>query len=114
PDPRLQVHYCTVDILTSNEAWKAPQPAAIEATGLALPDDRESAILLSLQPGAYTVFESRKNGTTDNGLLEVYDVAVLSASQLSNISTRGLVQTGNNVMIGGFIVIGESGSIKLI
>ena len=110
----LQLHDGTGAILTSNDDWKVPQQAAIEATGLAPPDDRESAILLSLQPGAYTVFESGKNGTTGNGLIEVYDVDVLSASQLSNISTRGLVQTGNNVMIGGFIVSGASGSINLI
>ena len=113
-DPMLQLHDGTGAVLTSNDDWKVPQQAAIEATGFAPPDDRESAILLSLQPGAYTVFESGKNGTTGNGLIEVYDVDVLSASQLSNISTRGLVQTGNNVMIGGFIVSGASGSINLI
>ena len=44
----------------------------------------------------------------------MYDVDVLSTSELSNISTRGQVQTGNNVMIGGFIVSGASGSINLL
>src|SRR5207237_8711510 len=48
-DPMLQLHDGTGAILTSNDDWKAPQQAAIEATGLAPPDDRESAILLSLQ-----------------------------------------------------------------
>jgi hypothetical protein len=113
-DPMLELHDGTGAVLTSNDDWKVPQQAAVEATGLAPPDDREAAILLSLQPGSYTVFESGKNGTTGNGLIEVYDVDVLSASQLSNISTRGRVQTGNNVMIGGFVVSGASGSINLI
>ena len=60
------------------------------------------------------MIESGKNGTTGVGLIEVYDVDVLSTSQVSNISTRGRVQTGNNVMIGGFIVSGASGSINLV
>ncbi len=36
----------------------------------------------------------------------VYDVAPLPESQLGNISTRAFVQTGDNAMIGGFIVQG--------
>jgi hypothetical protein len=113
-DPMLELHDGTGAFLTSNDDWKVPQQAAVEATGLAPPDDREPAILLNLQPGSYTAIESGKNGTTGVGLIEVYDVDVLSTSQLSNISTRGLVQTGNNVMIGGFIVSGASGSINLV
>ncbi len=113
-DPMLELHDSTGAVLTSNDDWKVPQQAAVEATGLAPPDDREPAILLSLQPGSYTAIESGKNSTTGVGLIEVYDVDVLSTSQLSNISTRGLVQTGNNVMIGGFIVSGASGSINLV
>jgi hypothetical protein len=113
-DPMLELHDGTGAVLTSNDDWKVPQQTDVEATGLAPPDDREPAILLSLQPGSYTAIESGKNGTTGVGLIEVYDVDVLSASQLSNISTRGQVQTGNNVMIGGFIVSGASGSINLL
>jgi Putative Ig domain len=113
-DPMLELHDGTGAVLTSNDDWKVPQQADVEATGLAPPDDRESAILLNLQPGSYTAIGSGKNGTTGVGLIEVYDVDVLSTSQVSNISTRGLVQTGNNVMIGGFIVSGASGSINLV
>jgi hypothetical protein len=113
-DPMLELHDGTGAVLTSNDDWKVPQQTDVEATGLAPPDDRESAILLNLQPGSYTAIGSGKNGTTGVGLIEVYDVDVLSTSQVSNISTRGLVQTGNNVMIGGFIVSGASGSINLV
>ena len=93
---------------------ESPPTSCHRGNGSCAPDDREPAILLNLQPGSYTAIESGKNGTTGVGLIEVYDVDVLSASHLSNISTRGLVQTGNNVMIGGFIVSGSSGSINLV
>jgi hypothetical protein len=112
-DPMLVLHDST-GVLISNDDWKDPQQTAIEATGVAPLDDRESAILLSLQPGSYTVIQSGKNGTSGVGLIEVYDLDVLSASQLVNISTRGRVQAGNNVMIGGFIVSGASGSANLL
>jgi Putative Ig domain len=113
-DPMLELHSSTGAVLISNDNWKVPQQADIEGTSLAPPDDREAAILLNLQPGSYTAIESGKNGTTGVGLIEVYDVDVLSASHLTNISTRGLVQTGNNVMIGGFVVSGASGSLNLV
>jgi hypothetical protein len=40
--------------------------------------------------------------------VEVYDLDRSVDSKLANISTRGLVQTGENVMIGGTIVVGQS------
>ena len=45
-----------------------------------------------------------KDQTTGIGLVEIYDADAAAASQLANISTRGFVQTGDNVMIGGFIL----------
>jgi hypothetical protein len=44
--------------------------------------------------------------TTGVALVEVYDLATGTTSILGNISTRSFVQTGDNVMIGGFIVQG--------
>ena len=46
--------------------------------------------------------------TTGLALVEVYDLTQLSTSALANISTRGFVQTGDNVMIGGTIVLGQA------
>jgi hypothetical protein len=43
------------------------------------------------------------------GLVEVYDLGQGANSSLANISTRGFVDTGDNVMIGGLIVGGGSG-----
>jgi hypothetical protein len=80
----------------------------IEATTIAPTNDLESAILVTLSPGAYTAILAGKNGGTGVGLVEVYDLAQGANSQLANISTRGFVDTGDNVMIGGFIVGGGS------
>jgi hypothetical protein len=64
-------------------------------------------LVASVQPGAYTAIVAGKNQGTGVGLVEVYDTNGAAASQLANISTRGFVQTGNNVMIGGFILGGS-------
>ena len=69
-------------------------------------DGFESAILTSLAPGAYTAIVRGANNGTGIGLIEVFDLDSVAASKLINISTRGLVQTGDSVMIGGFIVNG--------
>jgi Putative Ig domain len=113
-DPVLELHDSTSAVVISNDDWKIPQETDIAATGKAPPDDHESAILLTLQPGSYTVIESGKNGTSGVGLVEVYDLDAVANAHLSNISTRGFVQTGANVMIGGFIVSGANGSLNLI
>jgi hypothetical protein len=73
-------------------------------------DARESAFMTTLPPGAYITVLSGKNGTTGNGLLEVYS----TTSGLSNVSTRGFVGTGDDVLIGGFSSRGGNGSIQLI
>ncbi len=77
-------------------------------------DSREAALVTSLYPGyGYTAIVRGKDSTTGVGLVEVYDVSSALDSQLANISTRGFVESGDNVMIGGFI-IGGSGSRLLV
>jgi hypothetical protein len=63
---------------------------------------------MSLAPGAYTAIVRGVNNTTGVGLVEAYDLDRTVDSKLANISTRGLVQTGADVLIGGFIVLGDS------
>jgi hypothetical protein len=113
-NPVLELHDGTGAVVIGNDDWKIPQETVIAATGLAPGNDHEAAILLTLQPGPYTVIESGKNGTSGVGLVEVYDLDTAANAHLSNISTRGFVQTGDNVMIGGFIVSGASGSVNLV
>jgi hypothetical protein len=106
-DPVLELHDGSGAMLTTNDDWRDTQDSKIEATGLAPGDDRESAILMSLDPGTYTAILSGVNQTTGIGLVEVYDLDQSAGSKLANISTRGFVDTGDNVMIGG-IIIGPS------
>ncbi len=81
------------------------QVAEIQASGLAPGDPLESALIATLAPGNYTAIVEGVNGATGVGIVEVYDLDASSGSLLANISTRGFVQTGDNAMIGGFIVV---------
>jgi hypothetical protein len=106
-DPTLELHQSDAQgrdvLLATNDNWKQTQQAAIQTTGKAPPKDAEAAILRTLAPGKYTAILRGKNNTTGVGLAEVYDISHDTASKLSNISSRGLVGTGGNVMIGSFI-----------
>src|SRR5436853_341894 len=112
-DHTLNLHDSTSSIAT-NDNWRDTQQAAIQATGLAPPNDAESAILITLQPGNYTAILAGKNGTTGVGLVEVYDITTGAFAELTKVSTRGFVGTGDNVMIGGFITTGGNGSTQVV
>jgi hypothetical protein len=107
-DPTLELHEPDGTVVT-NDNWKDTQEAEIVATTIPPTNDLESAMVATLAPGAYTAIVSGKNGGTGVGLVETYDLDQAAASQLANISTRGFVETGDNVMIGGFIVGGGGG-----
>jgi Domain of unknown function (DUF4394) len=108
-DPFLELRNSGGGLLQSNNNWKDTQRAEIEASGLAPRDDRESAIIITLAPGSYTAVLTGSGGTAGVGLVEVYDANTEGDSQLGNVSTRGFVQSGNNVLIAGFI-LGSSSS----
>jgi len=106
-DPKLQL-FGTGGQIAFNDNWKDLQEAEIAATTIPPADDREPAIIVTLNPDSYTAIVSGKDGATGVGLLEVYDLNASAGSRLANISTRGSVQTQDNVMIGGFILGGTS------
>jgi plastocyanin len=115
PDPNLELHAGDGTLITSNDNWKdSPEMMDIEATGLAPSNDLESAIIRTLDPGLYTAVVSGKNGATGVGLVEAYDLDVSATSQLGNLSTRGFVETGTNVMIGGFILGGGGADTSVL
>jgi len=109
-DPFVSLFDGDGNVVYTNNNWKDSQQAAIQATGLAPPNDLESAILRTLQPGNYTAVLSGKNSTTGIGLLELYS----TPSGLTNVSIRGFVGTGDNVLISGFSSSGGNGTIQLI
>ena len=108
-DPTLDLYNSAGQRLASNDNW--PSSASefeIFQSGFAPKDSRESAILTMLTPGPYTTIVRGKNRSTGVGLVEVYDLDTLSQAKLINISTRGFVQTGDNVMIGGWVITGRN------
>jgi uncharacterized protein GlcG (DUF336 family) len=113
-DPFLELHDAAGAIVATNDNWQDTQQSEIEATGIAPAEQRESAILQTLDPGAYTAVTRSSNGVNGTALIEVYDLSGNSPSQLANISTRGAVTSQNDAMIGGFIIGGESGETRVL
>jgi glucose/arabinose dehydrogenase len=107
PNPRIELHDSTGALIASNDDWmNGPQKDEIAARGLGPDNALESALLAELSPGSYTTILSDANGDTGIGLVELYATDASAPANPVNISTRGLVQTGDNVMIGGFIIGG--------
>ena len=111
-DPVLELHQGN-STLAVNDNWKtrqdgSSQQAEVEATTIPPRNELESAIVMTLNPGSYTAILSGKSGATGIGVVELYDLTQAADSQLSNISSRGFVDTNNDVMIGGLIVGGPN------
>ena len=118
-NPTLELHDGTGALIASNDNWQnAPNKRDIMSSVLAPSDPNESAILTTLSAtssgSAFTAVMRSVDGTSGVGLVEVYDLDSGPGSSLLNISTRGNVQTGDNVMIGGFIVAGNGSQRVLV
>src|SRR4051812_35548662 len=105
-DPLLELYDSTGNLLASNNDWQQGQVQALRDANLAPPNDLEAAILATLAPGAYTAIVRGNAGATGIGLVEVYDLQPSATSKLANLSTRGFVGAGQNVIIGGAIITG--------
>ena len=106
-DPIIEVHGPSGELLATNDNWNdATTKQQIIDSGLAPTNDLESALWGVINPGAYTVVVRGKNNATGIGLFEVYDLDRTLPGKLANISTRGHVDTGDNVMIAGVIIVG--------
>jgi len=107
-DPTLQlVRSSDQSVIATNDDWgSTPNLQQLLASGFAPSHGKESALYITLAPGAYTAIVSGVGGVTGVGLVEVYEVDHFEVP-LINISTRGQVSTGFDVMIGGFVVQGS-------
>ena len=103
PDPTLELHDSTGAIIAANDDWEDASNAQSIPAALRPANDLESAILTTLNRGAYTAVLRGYHNGTGIGLVEVYDTSI-GSTELGNISTRGFVQTGDNVMIAGLVV----------
>jgi uncharacterized protein (DUF1800 family) len=114
-DPFVELHDATGATVASNNNWRSTQAAELTNAGLAPAKDLEAALIATINPGAYTVVVKGADNGTGVGLMEIYDLDPDgSPARLANLSTRGNVLTGDNVMIGGFIVRGNVNKRMLI
>jgi N-acetylneuraminic acid mutarotase len=122
-NPTLELHNRTGAVIASNDNWQTTilggiitsnQVSDIQNSGHAPTAASESAIIADLPPGDYTAIVRGVNNTIGVALVEVYDLDPGGSSSLHNISTRSFVQTGEHVMIGGFIVQGSGPKTVII
>jgi hypothetical protein len=108
-DPLLELRDSSGGLIRSNDNWRSDQEAEIIATMIPPSSDLESAIVATLPANgsAYTAIVRGANAATGLGVVEAYDLDRTVDSKLANISTRGFVQMGDNVLIGGLIVSGD-------
>ena len=112
-NPVLQL-FAGQNVIATNDDWgTAANAAQIQASGYAPASPQESAILVGLSPGAYTAIVSGAANGTGVGIVEVYEID-LPEVPLMAISTRGQVQGGDGVMIGGFTIRGEAAKTVVV
>ncbi len=111
-DPRLTLFDSAGNILVVNEGWTS-QHDELVAAGLAPDHERDSAMVATLAPGAYTVMLESSSQSPGTGLFELYDLAPLN-SETKNLSTRGRVGTGDHAMIAGFAIGGNQASKVIV
>jgi hypothetical protein len=113
-NPTLELHDNSGALIASNDNWKTTviggiitqdQVAEIQASTLAPTNDAESALIGTLAPGSYTAQVRGANNATGIGVAEAFDLSLASTAKLSNVSTRGQVGAGNDLMIAGFIIV---------
>ncbi|HKQ36901.1 MAG TPA: hypothetical protein VJ063_02415, partial [Verrucomicrobiae bacterium] len=110
-NPTLELRDSAGTLINQNDDWQSsPDKQAISDSGLAPADDRESAVIATLPAAGngYTAVVRGVGESVGTAVVEVYDVDHAVDSRLGNIGTRGFVQTGDNILIAGTIVLGES------
>ncbi|MEY2511430.1 MAG: hypothetical protein QOE26_2193 [Verrucomicrobiota bacterium] len=110
-DPTLELRDSTGALVDANDNWKSsPNKQAIIDSTIPPTDDAESAIvaILPANNSSYTAILRGANNTTGIGVVEAYDLDRLVDSKLANISTRGFVSTGDNILFAGTIVVGKN------
>jgi hypothetical protein len=114
-DPILELRDSSGGLVTSNDNWgDSTEASQIQQVGLAPNNASESAILRTLNPGAYTAVIRGKNNSIGTAVVEAYDLDPTNDSKLANLSTRGFVQTGDNILIAGFITGNRNANINVL
>lgn len=122
PDPTVEVYDSTGSLTASNDNWRDDADDGwTEQAGLAPTNDLEAAVWILLLDNRYTAIVRGAHGETGTGLVEVYDSNVRYGGlypshydDLLNISTRGFIGTGDNVMIAGAILEQGAGATRMV
>jgi hypothetical protein len=121
-NPRLKLFRGSA-LLMENDDWESlGTAAAIAAVGNRLgafsfaAGSSDAALLIRLAPDVYSAQISSDSGAAGIGLIEVYDATAptLTPAGLINLSTRGTVGAGNDVLIVGFVVTGNQSKKMLV
>lgn len=105
-DPFLQL-FTNGELVRQNDSWEDDVRGVEIPLALRPTRPLEAALVAYLPPGGHTAIVSGAGGATGIGIVEIFDLDADPATRLGNISTRGLVETADNVMIGGVIVGGH-------
>jgi len=113
-DPVLELHGPGTFPTITNNNWRDTQEQEIQQTGIPPTNDLESAIVIHLDPGAYTAIVRGNGNTSGVALVEVYNLEEGVTSKLANLSTRAFVGTGDNVVIAGLILGGGTHGDRIV
>lgn len=112
-DPRIRLHHADGSIIAENDNWSGSDisTAASRVGAFSFAEgSKDAALLMTLNPGDYTVHVLDGNGTGVT-LAEIYDASANPQGEyqrLISISSRGRVAAGEGVLIGGFILSGNT------
>lgn len=113
-DPVLQLYGAQGNLISANDNWNNdPSAGELEWMGMMPADHREAAVMVTLPPGHYTAVIGGTAGAIGIALVEMYEADPLADSQLGNVSTLGFVGSGDDALIGGFI-IGGPGAARVV
>jgi hypothetical protein len=119
PNPATKI-YQGSNLIAQNDDWSKDDAADIARLGAFAftAGSKDAALLTTLAPGAYTAQIADPSGTgTGVALAEIYDASInpnADYQRLVNISSRGRVTPDDGVLIGGFVVTGNSPKTLLI
>ena len=108
PTATLGLYDASQALIARNSSWATGTQAGVLADiGMAPPDPNESALIVTLQPGLYTVKVQPLLGDQSGiGIVDVFELDH-PETPIVNLSTRATVETGDRVMIAGFIIQGN-------
>ena len=113
-DPVLELHGPGTFLTITNDNWRTTQEVEIQATGIPPTNDLESAIIVTLTPGAYTAIVRGNDGNPGVALVEAYDLNEEVDSAFANLSTRAFVGPSDKVVIAGFMLGGNGVGNRIV